>query len=123
MHKSVRRLAAGLVAATVFAASAVGAMAASFSGNFSLSGSAFSDAGLVINADPRSGGGSFDLDVGDSTTFSLFRIWTDESAVNSDDRVPQSINVSFDLTSPVASGVLGGSSVGSGTVFPLGSVS
>lgn len=99
-------------AAAILAATAVAASAATFSGSFSLSGPAFSDPGLVIEADPMSGAGTFDLDVGESITFDLFDIWTDESTVNADDRIPRSIFVNFVLTQPVGAGVVSGTTVG-----------
>ncbi|SMC96956.1 VPLPA-CTERM sorting domain-containing protein [Primorskyibacter flagellatus] len=101
-----------LAAAAVSALMTTGAYAATFSGSFALSGDAFSDPGLVVNADPMSHTGSFDLDVGDSITFDLFDIWTDENSVGSDDTVAQSIIADFNFTSPVVSGTLGGSSIG-----------
>jgi hypothetical protein len=116
-----------LAATAVTALMTTGAYAATFSGSFAISGDAFSDPGLVVSANPTSGTGTFNIaNVGESITFALFDIWTAEGTVNSDDLIPQSINVDFDMTSPEANGTLGGSSVGESMFFGLfqgGSVS
>ncbi|MCB6177055.1 VPLPA-CTERM sorting domain-containing protein [Rhodobacter sp. Har01] len=109
-------------AAAVLATTSVAAIAATFSGSFALSGDAFSDPGLEVSASPMSGSGSFDLDVGESLTFDLFDIWTNEESVNWDDMVPNSINVAFTMTQPVASGTATGTTVGQGFVWQWGSV-
>ena len=77
-----------------------------------MGGNAFSDPGLVVDVSSATGSGSFDLEVGESTTFALFDIWTNEGSVGFSDRIPQSINVAFNLTSPVASGTANGTTVG-----------
>lgn len=113
----------GLLATTaIVALSATGAFATTFEGSFTVSGDAFTDPGLVINVDPDYGTGSFDLDVGESITFDLFTIWTDETFVNFDDTIPQSIDVAFNLTSPEADGVLDGGSRGFGGIVQFGAV-
>lgn len=78
-----------------------------------------SDPGLVLNyakilPEPQ----NFDLNLGDSTTVDLFKIWTTESAINSDDLVPKPISVGLSFTAPPPSfgdiidgetqGILGG---------------
>lgn len=73
-----------------------------------------SDPGLVVNqheiaANPF----TYDLAVGDSVTFDLFKIWTNESDVGSDDKVPQAISVDFSFLLPsIFGGSLGGVTVG-----------
>lgn len=73
-----------------------------------------SDPGLVVDsADYAANPFSFDLNAGESVTFNLFKIWTPESAVNSDDKVPQPISVDFDFTSPgLMSGSVNGNTSG-----------
>ncbi|WP_216665329.1 VPLPA-CTERM sorting domain-containing protein [Pseudoruegeria sp. HB172150] len=88
------------------------ASATTFTGNFSISGSAFTDPGLVLQTSTTSGGGSFDLEVGEWAYFELFTVWTEETTVNADDLVGQSINVDFVFTDPAVSGGLSGSSTG-----------
>lgn len=108
------RIFKGLMAAAALTVGmATAAAAVTFNGSYSLSGDAFSDPGLVVSAAPMSGPFSFDLDVGESTTFDLFSIWTDEGWVNSDDQVPQSILSSFLFTSPAMGGDLPGNTNGS----------
>ena len=59
------------------------------------------DPGLVLQSAPiQTTPFSFDLNVGGSTTFDLFKIWTDESDVGSDDRVEKEISVSLNFTAP-----------------------
>lgn len=106
-----------LAAASLTALMASGANAALFNGTFDISGSAFADPGLVLNVHPSTGPVSLDLNEGDSVTFDLFRVWTNETSVNSDDYNGQSVNVAFNMTSPVTSGVLGGTSSGNTAVF------
>ena len=106
-HKS-----AALAVALLFVAPATSWSAVSFSGEFLLSGSAFSDPGLVINADPSSGPINLNLEVGETAFISLFDIWTNESDVGHDDTVPQSVEVTFDFTDPETFGILDGSSSG-----------
>lgn len=106
-----------LAATAITALMTTGAYATTFAGSFAISGDAFVDPGLVVSADPMSGAGNFDLDVGESITFGLFDIWTVEGEVNPDDEVPQSIFVDFSLTTPVVNGTIGGDSVGERILF------
>ncbi len=113
MFSALRQAAAAGAATLLMAVLPSGAMSAvTFAGSFSLDGSAFSDPGLVVNADPMSGPVSFDLDLGQSASFDLFDLWTNESYVNPDDTAPQNIEVSFSFTSPVTAGALGGTTTG-----------
>lgn len=72
------------------------------------------DPGLVVNSqDLADNPFSFDLNEGESVTFDLFKIWTDESAINDDDEVAQPISVLFDFTLPYSvSGSVGGQTDG-----------
>ena len=112
-----------LIAAAALALAVPGAASAvTFTGSFVVSGSALSDPGLVVSTSPGSGPLAFDLDLGGSTTFKLFDIWTDEGSISSDDRVPQSLEVAFNLSSPLASGSIFGSSVAEGLIRQQGAV-
>jgi len=98
------------------------ALATTFSGNFGVSGSALSGPGLIVQTDPVGGNFGVNLAVGQTKYIHLFDIWTNEGAVNGDDRVPQSIDVAFNLLTPTGSGVLSGESTGAGFFFPRGVV-
>lgn len=73
-----------------------------------------SDPGLVVDsADYAANPFSFDLNAGESTTFNLFKIWTTEGTVNSDDKVAKPISVDFGFTSPdLIGGSVGGNTSG-----------
>jgi len=59
------------------------------------------DPGLVLYWNPiLSTPTSGDFNVGDSTTFNLFRIGTNESSVGLDDLLRKDISVSFDFSAP-----------------------
>lgn len=72
------------------------------------------DPGLVVDStDIAANPFAVELDAGESEYFTLFRIWTDESAVNGDDQVAKDISVDFNFTSPDAlSGSVTGDTVG-----------
>ncbi|WP_297970251.1 VPLPA-CTERM sorting domain-containing protein [uncultured Amaricoccus sp.] len=95
------------------------ASAATFTGTWGVSGSALADPGLVVRTSAP-GGFSFDLADGQTTSFDLFRIWTDEGDVGADDTAPRALDVAFYLGS--ASGTLGGTTRGHGGFFQWGSV-
>ncbi|MEO0566878.1 MAG: VPLPA-CTERM sorting domain-containing protein [Pseudomonadota bacterium] len=97
---------------------ATGAYAKTFYGQFSLSGSAFSDPGLVVNTYPSHGSGSFHLEAGESKHIDLFHIWTNEYYVNHDDKKPQSINAAFKFAG-IGAGILSGTTVGSSYAYGL----
>ena len=61
-----------------------------------------SDPGLVIQtSNSQSNDYSFSLNVGESTTFDLFDIWTNEGAVNEEDDVePKPISVAMNFSAP-----------------------
>jgi hypothetical protein len=127
MH--MKRMVAGLlvVASCAFAAPA---SAITFTGGFTVS-PATQDPGLVVNSAPMGPGTiNFELnEVGQSTgLIDLFSIWTDETAVNSDDLAPQGVSVGFNFSEPAPafSGSVDGSSAGHTAIFGLvqwGSVS
>ncbi|MCG2581220.1 MAG: PEP-CTERM sorting domain-containing protein [Marinobacter sp.] len=73
-----------------------------------------SDPGLVVNSsDVADNPFTFDLNEGESEYFTLFKIWTEESAVNDDDQLSQPISVDFSFTSPeVMAGSVNGETVG-----------
>lgn len=62
------------------------------------------------------------LNVGDSTTFNLFKIWTNETAVNPDDQVPKAINVTLNFAAPPPpfGGSIPGETFGGKVLFGLG---
>lgn len=111
------------LAAAFAAGSAAAAVAATFNGGFTIGGSAFSAPGLVVNAGPASGSASFNLDVGQSVTFDLFDIWTNDTFVSGSDTTPQSIAVDFSFAQIGASGTVNGTTTGTNAfLFQYGSV-
>ena len=80
-----------------------------------------SDPGLVVgSADYADNPFSFDLNAGESTTFNLFKIWTTEGTVNSDDKVAKPISVDFNFTAPeLMSGSVNGNTSGDSVLFGL----
>jgi hypothetical protein len=59
------------------------------------------DPGLVMQTkDILAKPTSFDLNLGDSKTFDLFKIWTNEEAVNWDDKKAKQIKVEMGFTAP-----------------------
>ena len=79
------------------------------------------DPGLVIqNMDIASNPFTFDLDPGDSVTFDLFKIWTNEGTVNGDDEDSMPIAVNFDFILPeVGASTVSGDTVGNSVLFGL----
>jgi len=72
------------------------------------------ESGLIINTaiDPNLAGYDFTLNDGQTATFNFFKIWTNESAVNKDDKVAKAITAYLDFAIPDVSASLSGSSVG-----------
>jgi hypothetical protein len=97
---------AGILAAVALLALPVPAQSATtFEGTFVVTSDAEFDPALVIQTDPtlntQSAPFSFSLNVGESfTDWDLFRIWTEESAVNPDDLVEKNLSVAFSFTEP-----------------------
>ena len=94
------------------------ALAATFTGGWTVDYNAF-DPGLAVAATPGAGAvATPDLAVGDSYSFDLFRIWTDETTINSgEDTTPLPISVAFTFTNPVAGGVIAGVTEGERSGF------
>lgn len=95
-----------------------GAIAATFSGGWTAQANA-ADPGLVVQLSTAAGAVTTrDLAVGQSYSFNLFRIWTDEATVNrGEDDQPQPIAVSFAFTNPVVSGTTQGQTFGERSGF------
>lgn len=83
-------------------------------GSVSLYNPSNPDAGLGVDWAPvHNAPFSFDLNPGESKTFGLFYIWTDETAVNkNDDLNSQPISVFFNFNPPSSSGTVNGETVG-----------
>jgi hypothetical protein len=92
-----RILGAALLALT-FVTSGV-ASAATFTANYTVTANT-TDPGLVVDVNPSAASFTRHLEVGESAHINLFRIWTNEAAVNHDDKAPKPISVAFDFTSP-----------------------
>jgi hypothetical protein len=101
-----------IAAAMLMLAASGAASAATFSGSWEVAGDALKDPGLVVAASPA-GGDSFSFELGDgqSTSFSLFRLWTPEGSVGADDLAPRGLGVRFALSGG-PSGTLTGSAQG-----------
>ena len=108
-----------LIAAAVLGVALPGAASAlTFNGAWNISGDALTDPGLVIKTSPASGSFSFDLDDGESTSFKIFRIWTDEGNVGDDDWAANDIFANFTING--ASGSLAGTVKGhKAYAFPI----
>lgn len=117
MMKSTLKFAAAALLASTCAVPA--AMAVNFVGNYTVTANS-SDPGLVVQTSNSQPSLNFNLNVGDSTTFDLFDIWTDETYVNADDTVAKPISVAFSFTNPdLFGGNVDGSTVGQSVLFGL----
>jgi hypothetical protein len=96
----------GLIAAVLMLAPGAAA-AATFAGSWEVSGSALADPGLVVAAGADGGSFAFELAGGQSTSFSLFRLWSPEGSVGADDLVPRGLEVRFGLSGGVGGTVAG----------------
>ncbi len=110
----------GLAVGLMSVSAAAQAATLSIDGTFAISGTAFQEPGLVVQTYPSSGQIQTTLQEGVAQTFALFDIWTDETWVNPDDRIPQSLDVDFVFTSPTTAGLSSGATVGRGFVFQHG---
>jgi hypothetical protein len=83
--------------------------------------SANQDSGLLISTAvlPSVTGLSFNLNDGQSYTLPFFNIWTVESDVGSDDRVPQPIAATLNFIIPNISGTVGGETVGVSSLWGI----
>lgn len=78
--------------------SAAAGLAATISGTFNLTGDAFANSsGLVTQTDTTSGNFSVNLQAGQSTSFTLFRVFTNEPMVDADDLTARSFLANFML--------------------------
>lgn len=116
-------LASAAVAALMLAASALGAKAATFNGIFSLSGSSFSEPGLVMATSTQSGSVNFQLNtVGQSVTVDLFDIWATERRANGNNTRTSSLLADFTFAGIGASGSATGSTAGHGGIIQYASL-
>ncbi len=96
------------------------AEAGSVTGTYTVSSNS-SNPGLVIQTADSDGSGFSTslLRPGDSATFDLFEIWTDENQVDFDDRILEPIGVNFDISLPGAGiGTIVGNTEGLPALFP-----
>lgn len=108
--------------AAAFAFAPTVSSALSFNANYEIT-SQSADPGLVVHTHKLSDPLNFNLNVGESTGWiPLFDIWTDETAVNSDDRANSPIDVEFTFNSPSFIDGVDGVTSGRGFVFPHGSL-
>ncbi len=102
-------------AAAVFAAVVTGssmASAVNFSGSYDINALS-SDPGLVIATHKLADPLNFALNSpGAMYTIDLFDIWTDETAINSDDEMHAGISVDFDFFAPPTAGSVTGTTFG-----------
>jgi hypothetical protein len=68
------------------------------------------DSGLIIQTQviPTLPATLFTLSDGQSQTFDLFKIWTNETSLNLDDLAPKNISVTLTFSSPASIGTVGG---------------
>lgn len=89
---------AALLTALVVAPAFAGATTISAGYEVQLTGNG---AGLAVNsAEIANNPFTFDLEVDQAKEFDLFKIWTDEVAVNGDDKISNAIGVNFGFTLP-----------------------
>lgn len=102
-----------VVSAMIVAGSAVAGQAATFNGIFSLGGSSFNEPGLVVATSAQSGGFSFQLDTaGQTTTFDLFDIWTNENRANGNNLRTGSLLADLSFVGIGAAGTISGATTG-----------
>ena len=117
MRNRLMLAAASLAAAGAFASSA--SAATTFDGSYSASYNT-TDPGLVISTTPINSSFSFSLNAGQSKSVALFKIFTDERSVDSDDKSAKPISVTFDFTAPTTfGGSVNGATVGQSVLFGL----
>lgn len=93
------------------------ASAVSFSGSYQVNALS-SDPGLVVQTQELADPLNFSLDnPGDMFTVDLFKIWTDEGAINDDDENDAPISVDFDFTAPPSMGSVTGATFGGSVLF------
>lgn len=111
------------LAALLAGIGASASLAATFNGIFSLSGSSFAEPGLVVQTSTTSGAFSFDLDTaGQSTSFNLFDIWTNENRANGNNTRTSTLAAGFTFASLGAGGTVTGATAGHGGVIQYASL-
>jgi hypothetical protein len=111
-----RKLAATAAFVAVVGVSTV-ASAVSFSGSYQINALS-SDPGLVVQTQELADPLNFVLtNPGDMVTLNLFKIWTNETDVGSDDFMQAGISVDFDFTSPLTTGTVTGATFGATAFF------
>ena len=90
-------------AAFVFSAGMASASPVTFQGSFEVTEFNSSDPGLKVYVSPTTGDfGPVDLMPGEYSGYGyLFSIWTDEKAINADDKDPKDISVELTFSSPI----------------------
>jgi hypothetical protein len=77
-----------------------------------------SDPGLLISTQNIAGNPTFNLNPGQSVTFDLFKIWTNETTVNAgEDTTPYNIDVAYAFNPPPSTGNATGDTFGTRTLF------
>ncbi|WP_332773442.1 PEPxxWA-CTERM sorting domain-containing protein [Phenylobacterium sp.] len=105
-------LTAAAAAATLAAVAAPADAAIFFSGDHSVTVNQ-TDPGLVLQTQEMAATLNFALDLGETATINLFKLYTTEGSVNPDDLAPKPISVGFTFTVPeVFGGAVGGTTVG-----------
>ena len=111
LSSCVKAAATAAVFLAVAGASTI-ASAVSFAGGYTIN-ALHSDPGLVIETQELADPLSFSLGTpGDKYTVDLFKIWTDETFINSDDKAQAGISVDFDFSSPASTGSVTGTTMG-----------
>lgn len=98
---------------------AVPATAAStFNGSYVVTANSPGNSGLEIVTENLADPFNFTLNLNQSVTFDLFRIWTNETNVNGDDKIDSPIKVDFSFTTPTGpGGAVTGSTSGGISLF------
>lgn len=93
--------------------------AATFSSTYSVSG-AMSAPGLKLRATPGTGAFAKELEVGESTTFHLFKIWTNNLWVrHGGNKLQTPVSVDFDFLAPRTGGTINGTAAADVSGFGL----
>lgn len=97
-----------LVALALVLALPSAAPAVTVQGSWSLGGAALAGAGIQVRVSRQAGSLDLDLADGADTRLRLFRVWTDESDVGSDDRVATALTAMVSLPTTGAGGSVSG---------------
>jgi hypothetical protein len=102
INMSTKALLASVIAAGALASSP--AFATEFIGTVTPTYNSNDSNGLGVSVDPIHSAFDFNLNsIGQSFTLSLFNLFTDESSVDSSDKIAKAISVAFKFTQPVSS--------------------